>query len=360
MFMLRKKIKRFIYILSSLIVVICILSFNVSALTTTTNVNDFISIVNSSLNLYKKSSGGFVDVTASQSFSEVGSDLYYSSTSTESWGPGQLYRFVFSCDIKSNVAFSNLIYYGSFQLVGNSALYDFLLDHGASVYFTNSDGSYTYCNLSKGTSALNVSFDSGSYKEPVSLSIYCDFTNLVNTVAYSTNFDISIMYLNFNQVSESEYITSNQNNNTNQIINNQDKNAADIQANQDKNTDKITNGWQSDSDIDTSTTDDYAAKDKELQDATAQGRSETVSIFNSFGSLFQSDGHLYKGLLAVSSVFTEFMKIDWLSSLVNFSLAIGVFAFVIGTGSEVFKSAHEQHENYKIDKIDSYDERWYM
>lgn len=136
---------------------------------------------------------------------------------------------------------------------------------------------------------------------------------------------------------------------TNQII-----------ANQDKNTEEIKNGWDQEENIDTSTTDDYAAKDKELQAATNQGRSEAVSVFNSFGSLFQGDGHLYKGLLSVSAIFTQFMQLDWLSSLLNFSLAIGIFAFVIGTGSEIFKSSHERYKDDKISKIDSYDERWLM
>lgn len=123
-----------------------------------------------------------------------------------------------------------------------------------------------------------------------------------------------------------------------------------IIQNQEENQEEIKNGWQQEDSIDTTTTDDYAAKDKELQGATEQGRSEAVSVFNSFGSLFQSDGHLYKGLLSVSAMFTQFMKIDWVSSLLNFSLAIGVFAFVIGTGSSIFKSAHEKFESNKQSK----------
>lgn len=139
------------------------------------------------------------------------------------------------------------------------------------------------------------------------------------------------------------------------INQNADKNASDIQANQDKNTEQIKNGWKQDEDIDTSVTDDYGAKDKELQEATEQGRSEAVSVFNSFGSLFQSDGHLYKGLLSVSAIFTQFMQLDWLSSLLNFSLAIGIFAFVIGTGSSIFKSAHEKFDNRHSKKSNNSD-----
>lgn len=144
-------------------------------------------------------------------------------------------------------------------------------------------------------------------------------------------------------------INSNNNANTDKII-----------QNQEENQEEITNGWQQDEEIDTSTTDDYAAKDQELQGATEQGRSEAVSLFNSFGSMFQSDGHLYKGLMSVSAIMNEFLKIDWLSSILNFALALGVFAFVIGTGSQIFKSVHERSEERKIDKIDSYDERWLM
>ncbi len=141
--------------------------------------------------------------------------------------------------------------------------------------------------------------------------------------------------------------------NTDKITQNQDENTDKVIQNQEENQEEIKNGWQQEDDIDTSTTDDYAAKDKELQGATEQGRSEAVSVFNSFGSLFQSDGHLYKGLLSVSAMFTEFLKINWVSSLLNFSLAIGVFAFVIGTGSSIFKSAHEKFESNKQSKYAS-------
>lgn len=342
--------RKILYIFTVVIVVIVVSlsSFSVAALTKYTNFNSFSYLNLAQLFIYKSSLGNYVDVTGSQSLHEVGNDIYYTMTTTESWGPGQRYRVYMSFELSPSVV-SNCRYKGQFSIVGNATKYSFLKNF-SNVYFSNSDGSYTYCDLSlnpSNSSELICRFDSQSAKEPQFLSLYFDFSTSVSFVANSTVCDFSLMYLDFSYISDSDVIIENQNNNTNTIINNQDKNASDIQANQDKNTDKIANGWQQEESIDTTTTDDYAAKDKELEDATEQGRSETVSVFNNFGSLFQSNGHLYKGLMSVSAIFTEFFKIDWVSSLINFSLALGVFAFVIGTGSAVFKSAHEKYSNKK-------------
>lgn len=227
----------------------------------------------------------------------------------------------------------------------------------------NDLGSYTYDStlyVADQESDFYFSFQNNyTYNKILGYNIYGNYSGVVTscgTVPFIVNYaEDYIAYYQMQQIitalggigSISGNINANANQNTDKITQNQNENADKITQNQNENTEEIKNGWQQDNEIDSSTTDDYAAKDQQLQQATEQGRSEAVSVFNSFGSLFQSDSHLYKGLLSVSAIFTEFMKIDWLSSLLNFSLAIGIFAFVIGTGSSVFKSAHEKHEYKK-------------
>lgn len=114
--------------------------------------------------------------------------------------------------------------------------------------------------------------------------------------------------------------------------------------------------------IDSTTTDNYAKSEEEIFDATSEGRAESVGLFNRFGSLFTSDSHLYRGLLAISKIFNGFFDIEWVSSIISFSLAIGIFAFVIGTGSEIFKSSvegYKEHKEYK-DHSSANDEKWLL
>lgn len=247
----------------------------------------------------------------------------------------------------------------------NNSTYTFSLNGGS----VNGYGGSNYWSVTSSTTTADTNAYIGT-GTVLAYKLYGNYKNLNSISSSSLDFNISysetsVLYealLTMAQASASSSgaITQNATDNANKIQQNQDENTDKIIQNQEENQEEIKNGWEQDEEIDTSTTDDYAAKDKELQEATEQGRSEAVSVFNSFGSLFQSDGHLYKGLLSVSAMFTEFMKIDWLSSLLNFSLAIGIFAFVIGTGSEIFKSSHERYKDAKISKIDSYDERWLM
>lgn len=266
------------------------------------------------------------------------------------------YAFVFYVSIISYTNISE-VNHASFsfnaQLQDDGNLWVWALPQDPNIYVTSvvsviidADGSIRE-GYNRGTS-------SGVYVGNPYISIkayncYGSFTGANAVFSYSNEININNKLdtiINFLQ-NGNQQIIDNANQNSQQIQQNQNANTDKVIQNQEQNQEEIKNGWQQEENIDSSTTDDYAAKDKELQEATEQGRSEAVSIFNSFGSLFQSDGHLYKGLLSVSAMFTEFMKIGWLSSLLNFSLAIGIFAFVIGTGSSVFKSALEKHEYKK-------------
>lgn len=304
---------------------------------------------------------------------------------TENWGPMLIY-FNASYQLKTdNSVNANDGAFNFYATIVNNQLQ---IRNQGSIYFFDENGYlcpltvFGFCMTSGGWAQWSSSSTTSNSDGTVNYFPFAFYLGNAGDILYARGYNINLNSLGvssefppfiygsdvtlYNQMqtieellrqnlSGNQAIINNANQNASNIQSNADKNASEIQQNNDKNTDKVVSGWEQKDEIDTTVTDDYSVKDKELMDSTEQGRSSAVSVFNSFGSLFQSDGHLYKGLLAVSAVFTEFMKIDWLSSLLNFSLAIGIFAFVIGTGSHIFRSAHENYKSHKIDKIDSSD-----
>lgn len=338
-----KKIKRFIIVLICIVSVFCF-SFSVSAL----KVN--------SLDI-KGTRGEIWDV--------YGSGRRFTTTPFEDYNLGICYPFDIY-GLNFDVTGSPLATYTYFSTYGvnyGTLTLSYYADNG-NIYYDSFNGLYDL----NGNKLASFVVNDGIYTLSYTGDMLSEFL-LQGYFTYDNGDSELYVIADITFTPTNGDIINNQNENTDKIIGNQNSNSQAIQNNQDKNTDKIiqnqeenqseiTNGWQQEANPDTSVTDDYGQKDAELQEATKQGRSETVSIFNSFGSLFQSDGHLYKGLLSVSAIFTEFLKIEWVGSILNFALAIGVFAFVIGTGSQVFRSAHEQREERKIDNISSDDERW--
>lgn len=327
-------------ILSVFVVIIFIIScffINTSAAVTYNNFNDFANLILSSLNLYKSSSGGFVDVTASQRLSEIGNSIYYSMTTTESWGAGQRYRVYMSFELSPSVVF-NARYNGEFHIVGNPNLYNFLLN-SSSIYFTNSDGSKTYCTLSLNSSNnadLICRFDSSVAKEPNSLSIYFDFTNVTTFSSYNTVIDFSLMYLDFNYVTDSDVIVENQDKLASDIQANADKNANEIKANQDKNTDKILNG---DTDLDSSgETDKVNGAVGDVDGATDEalgGKSETEIQGEVDGALdWNKIGNSvdFEKAQRMSTFYDRCLTVfgSKYNSLLLLSLILGLAAFLIG------------------------------
>lgn len=105
---------------------------------------------------------------------------------------------------------------------------------------------------------------------------------------------------------------------------------------------------------DTSTTDDYAAKEEALIGGTAAGREEANTVFTDFNSTLSDN--VGRGLLAVTAIFREFTNISWLDSLIKFSLALGVFGFILGMGFFLVSSSANREarsERKQVNKLRS-------
>lgn len=165
-------------------------------------------------------------------------------------------------------------------------------------------------------------------------------------------------------IAGNQAIINNADKNASNIQSNADKNASQIQQNQDKNTNKVINGGSDNphySAADTSTTDDYADKEKELNNKTVSARSSTVSFFNNFGAML-NDTNVSRGLLAVSKVMTELFSVGWLAGIIQFALALGAFAFILGSvimvvGRLSGKEARDTRNRYYKAKTDYYNSR---
>ena len=348
---MKKKILKILSLTVVIILCVSVFCINASAKTVITNANDFFKIAYSDLKIFKSSQGGFVDVTGSQNLVPIDNHIYYSISSSESWGVGQKYKIYLSGDV--SCSFANGLYSGEFLVVGNYNIYNIIVNNSIA-YFINDDGTKTYCSLTLGGSAgqeLKCSFSSTKSVIPESFVIEFELTNKVYISSYNTYFDFSIMNLYFVSQNESEAIISNADKNASDIQANADKNANEIKANQDKNANKIINGGRDNpgySSVDKSATNDYQSKEEEINNQTADARSSTVSFFNNFGSLL-NDTPVSKGLLAVSKIMMNFFNIGWLSGLIQFALGIGAFAFILGSAIMVVGkvSSRSRSDNIK-------------
>ena len=193
--------------------------------------------------------------------------------------------------------------------------------HTYGMYFL--DYGFSYTTLNQGSL---TGFYLGNTGSVIGVNGYnCDVTNVGTfsgfTFAYGNDVNIN---------NKLDSIIAGIQGGNQQIIDNQNQNTDKVTANQDKNTEEIKNGWQNDKELDKSKTDEYQNKEQELMDGTAEARASSVNFLNNFGGLL-NDTSISKGLLAVSSIMTQFFNIGWLSGLVNFALSIGAFAFIIGS-----------------------------
>lgn len=96
-----------------------------------------------------------------------------------------------------------------------------------------------------------------------------------------------------------------------------------------KDTNTITGGWESSSDPDTGSMDEAEGKEESIRDNAGAGFDSANNLFGGFS--LESDGNIAKGLLACTIIVNEFLGIEGLNEVVNFSLILGVIAFVLGS-----------------------------
>ncbi len=81
---------------------------------------------------------------------------------------------------------------------------------------------------------------------------------------------------------------------------------------------------------DGSTFDDYSNVEQGITDSNQAGLDKTVGLFQNFGSLFNDKSSIMKGLLAVTNIFNEYLNIPSIAGLLDFSIVLGIFAFLLG------------------------------
>lgn len=133
-----------------------------------------------------------------------------------------------------------------------------------------------------------------------------------------------------------------------------ESNTDDLESKLDKIISILDNKNQDTPKPDTSTTDDYNSKEQELIGGTSAGRDEANTVFTDFNSTLSDN--VGRGLLAVSAIMKEFIGfsgLSWLSSLLYFSLGLGIFGFILGMGffllsasasKEARSNARESHK----------------
>lgn len=122
-----------------------------------------------------------------------------------------------------------------------------------------------------------------------------------------------------------------------------------IIANDNKNMDDLKNGWSDSTNMDQTVTNDFNDSQDALVNNTESGRNAAVDAFSNLGNDF-----IFRCLKSSTSIFTKFLEIDWLYSLVQFSLSLGMFSFLIGAVSMVVgkvsseRKAEERKNNPRV------------
>lgn len=305
--MLRKKFFKILSVLVAIIVTSCLFVLPASAETTTTDFFDFFS---PNVAIYHWSGTEVTsDLTNGFSVSFTDNEMELRVTNgavlpSNSW-------IVVDCTFLLNSPYNKSGFSsGGFSIFPYSSRYSFSLAESDVNYTARKSfsGDLVYGTVSTTGQVLDVYFSENNQQtafESIDLAfVITTQVDLINGMVLPFFFrDLSYSYTNPTQ---------------------------DITDSISQNTDKIIGGWSPDSSLDSSTFEDYDNKEQQILDGTLQGRDSAISMFNNFGSLFTS-GHIFNGLLAVSSVLTQFFQIEWLSSVVQLSLTLGVFAFLIGT-----------------------------
>lgn len=186
---------------------------------------------------------------------------------------------------------------------------------------------------------------STQYADEVEYADYSYSDNDMITVGYKTQpqKETQILYFNFFRVrvlfESSTFNFYIDNLNSFEFLDWSVYSARLIDGSLDNATDKIINGGHDGAvykEYDKSNTDSYSQIEKEVIDSTAEGREQAISVFNNFGTLF-ADNHLKKGMLFVSTTMNEFFNIRWFQRLFQFSLSLGIFAFILGLSFLVVK-----------------------
>lgn len=135
-------------------------------------------------------------------------------------------------------------------------------------------------------------------------------------------------------------ILQSQQNNTQQQIQNDNANTDKITGSINDGFNEIANGGKDYGTVDKSQSDNYIAQEEALNASISDSTSATKSLFSRFGSIF-TGSKLSRGLLSVTAMINKLFEVNYLSDIINFSLMLGAFSFVIGASVLVVKSRNK-------------------
>lgn len=390
--MLKKRFKKYLCFLSAVVIAFSSYCLNVSAAQSDTNTYK-ISMARPSTGsssgfaevLLEDSSGGrFVRVFAWNIYSS--SYLFNSSSSQEDFEYTDLpmyltvtpqsvkFEFAYELDVSSPDYFGLDATILSFSS-GQSYNIQQLDDYGDSWTYSSSDYSiisaHFYGNYKATETVGNTEFYVIYSSEVVQYNQFLKVIQIINQLAANDETIISKLQSIINNTDTIESKLSSSIDlltNIKTQLEDVNKELDNIEANTDnleKYTDELEtkldtiigildNKNQSTPKPDTSVTDDYAAKEEALIGGTSAGREEANTVFTDFNSTMSDN--VGRGLLAVTAIFKEFTNISWLDSLIKFSLALGVFGFILGMGFFLVSSSANREarsERKQVNKLRS-------
>ena len=178
---------------------------------------------------------------------------------------------------------------------------------------SNSDFSVYYSGWQSWASAYEVVvYNCESFK----LSTFVKNSSNMSTLGYM----VALTSVQF--VDGSSLIIDNNNHNTDKIISAIESNKSSAEKN--SYSGASTEQKKAQSDLD--------ASEKKISDDTAEARSTTINIFKNFSVV----GDISKGLLSVTALFNDLcLRFSPSAGLLNFSLALGIGAFLLGVSAYV-------------------------
>lgn len=158
-----------------------------------------------------------------------------------------------------------------------------------------------------------------SFSNIAGIHLYGNFNVISGSLPTNTNWNINYSS-DASVIAELEKITN--------ALNSQNNN--DIVSSIEQSTDKILHSDTPKPDINTGSVNEHNALDNQIMSNNQQGIDDTKSLFNNFG--IDGSTNMAKGMLACGAILERFLNVDFLEDLVDFSLALGIFAFVLGSG----------------------------
>lgn len=250
---------------------------------------------------------------------QISSDSFYLELNTPNFGPIVIYGSVYCSSLAPSVPLTSSF---SARVGADGLLY--IERDGGNVY-TSGDQRYTlyfagYYVYQNGNVGVLPTSDSSTY-------FYFDINATGLTGIHGYNCDVSLL---------NSSITSNDftfvYGNDNRINDKLDAILATLQDNKSSAEKEIYSGATSEQKESQKALGD---SEKKIADDTASARASTVDVFQSFKIV----GSIANGMLAVSNLF-RFLTDDLAlaSPLLNFSLAIGAGAFLLGLSSIILRS----------------------